>query len=309
VVLKPSSDGMACAEALASCFDLPPGVFQVLHGRGAAGARLADHPGVKALSFTGSTTVGQQLIATCAANGIAVQAEMGGSNAVVVLPDADLEAAATMVAGAAMAFAGQKCTATSRIVTVGVGVEFREAFVEAVRALRVGDPAEPDTVVGPVIGEEPRRSVIEAAEDARDRGGRILAGGREVDGEGWFVQPTVVDGVPSDGEMAREEVFGPVCAVFDARDDDEAVAIANSTRYGLVAALHTRDLDRALRISERLDAGMIRVNAPTTGVDFHAPFGGAAGSSYGPREQGRAAREFYTTTATVTVSPSRSDST
>jgi aldehyde dehydrogenase (NAD+) len=158
-------------------------------------------------------------------------------------------------------------------------------------------------VVGPVINEPARRAVVDAAEAAAATGGRLLAGGRAGDGDGWFVAPTLVDRVPPDAQVAQEEVFGPIAVVLPAADEDEAVAVANGVRYGLVTSVFTRDLDRALAVAARLDTGMIRVNAPTSGVDFHAPFGGEKDSSFGPREQGKVAREFYTSTRTITLLP------
>jgi aldehyde dehydrogenase (NAD+) len=228
---------------------------------------------------------------------------MGGLNASIVLPDADPERAATVVAGAAMGYAGQKCTATSRAIVVGDPGPFTEALVAAVRDLAVGDPAERSTVVGPVITEQAMRRVTEAAEAAAAAGGRVLTGGKTLDGKGWFVAPTLVDSLGPDARLAQEEVFGPIAVVLAVADEDEAVAVANGVPYGLVGSVFTRDLDRALGLAARLDTGMIRVNAPTSGVDFHAPFGGEKDSSFGPREQGKAARELYTSTRTVTVLP------
>jgi alpha-ketoglutaric semialdehyde dehydrogenase len=304
-VLKPSEESSATALMLAEILapHLPPDVFQVVLGAGETGRALTGHPGVAAVSFTGSVPAGHDVVARAAGRGARVQAEMGGQNASVVLADADFERAATAIAYAAMGYAGQKCTATSRAIVVGDPRPFTDALVAAVEGLAVGDPAEPATVVGPVINEPARRAVVEAAEEARAGGGRVLAGGRAGDGAGWFVAPTLVDRVPPGARVAQQEVFGPIAALLPAADDDQAVALANGVRYGLVSAVFTRDLDRALRMAARLDAGMIRVNAPTSGVDFHAPFGGEKDSSFGPREQGKAAREFYTSSRTITVLP------
>ncbi len=168
-----------------------------------------------------------------------------------------------------------------------------------------GDPAEASTVVGPVIDEGARQAVIEAANGARAIGGRVVTGGVAAGRKGWFVQPTLVDGISPEADLAQNEVFGPIAAVLPAKDVDEAVAIANGVSFGLSAAIFTTDLDRVLALTGRLEAGMVRVNAPTSGVDFYAPFGGVKGSSFGPREQGKAARDFYTWSQTVTVSPAR----
>jgi alpha-ketoglutaric semialdehyde dehydrogenase len=158
-------------------------------------------------------------------------------------------------------------------------------------------------VVGPVITEQARRRVVGAAEEAAAGGGRLLTGGKAGDGAGWFVAPTLVDGLGPDARLAQEEVFGPIAVVLAVADEDEAVRVANGVRYGLVGSVFTRDLDRALGLAARLDTGMIRVNAPTSGVDYLAPFGGEKDSSFGPREQGKAARDFYTSTRTITVLP------
>jgi aldehyde dehydrogenase (NAD+) len=301
VLLKPSPDATGLALRLAGLLAqaLPDGLFQVLAGGAGTGEALLDQ--VDCLSFTGSVVVGRQVAVAATERGIPSQAEMGGLNASIVLPDADPERAATVVAGAAMGYAGQKCTATSRAIVVGDPGPFTEALVAAVRELAVGDPAEKSTVVGPVITEQAMRRVAEAAEEAAAAGGRVLTGGKALNGKGWFVAPTLVDSLGPDARLAQEEVFGPIAVVLAVADEDQAVAVANGVRYGLVGSVFTRDLDRALGLAARLDTGMIRVNAPTSGVDFHAPFGGEKDSSFGPREQGKAARELYTSTRTVTV--------
>jgi aldehyde dehydrogenase (NAD+) len=257
------------------------------------------------MSFTGSVAVGRQVAVAATERGIPSQAEMGGLNASIVLADADPLRAATVIAGAAMGYAGQKCTATSRAIVVGDPGPFTDALVAAVDGLAIGDPAENTTVVGPVITDQARRRVVEAAEGAAASGGRLLTGGQASDGDGWFVAPTLVGGLGPEARLAQEEVFGPIAVVLAVADEDEAVRVANGVRYGLVGSVFTRDLDRALRLTERLDTGLIRVNAPTSGVDFLAPFGGEKDSSYGPREQGKAARDLYTSTRTITINPAQ----
>ena len=258
-----------------------------------------------AISFTGSVEVGRGVIAKATSRGLPVQAEMGGQNPSIILADADLGRAADAVASAAMSYAGQKCTATSRVIVVGDPANFTDALVAAVEKLPFGDPSDASTVAGPVIDDGARQAVLEAANGARRVGGRVVTGGTAADRKGWFVQPTLVEGISPQAELAQNEVFGPIAVLLPAPDVDEAVAIANGVPFGLSAAVFTTDLDRALAVSGRLAAGMVKVNAPTSGVDFYAPFGGIKGSSYGPREQGKAARDFYTWTQTVTVSPGR----
>jgi alpha-ketoglutaric semialdehyde dehydrogenase len=278
---------------------LPRDVFQLVLGH--AGRALADHPDVAAVSFTGSVPVGREVVARVAGRGGRVQAEMGGQNAAIVLADADFGRAAAAIAYAAMGYAGQKCTATSRVIVEDAAYEeFRPQLVDAIAGLGVVGPSEEKTLVGPVINEQARASALDAI--ARS-GGRVLAGGTALDAPGYYVAPTLVELDSPAGPLATEEVFAPVAALLRAPTPEAAAEIANGVRYGLVSSVFTSDLSRALLLTERLDAGMVRVNAPTAGVDFQAPFGGAKESSYGPREQGLAARDFYTETRTVTIVP------
>jgi alpha-ketoglutaric semialdehyde dehydrogenase len=302
-VLKPSSAAAATALLLHEIIapHLPDDVFQVLLGGAETARPLVDHPDVAAVSFTGSVLVGQDITSRVAARGGRVQAEMGGQNPSIVLADADLDRAATTIAYAAMGYAGQKCTATSRvIVEEAVYADFVDRLAGAVEALPVVDPAAEGTLVGPVIDAGSRLAALDAVAAS---GGQILTGGRPLDEAGYYLAPTLVELDRPAGPLASEEVFAPVAAVLSADTPARAVAIANAVRFGLVAAVFTSDLSRALRLSSHLDAGMIRVNAPTSGVDFHAPFGGAKESSYGPREQGLAARAFYTESRTVLIMP------
>ncbi len=302
-ILKPSSAAAATALLLHEIIApaLPDGVFQVLLGGAETARPLIEDPGVAAVSFTGSVPVGRDITARVAARGGKVQAEMGGQNASIVLADADLDRAASTIAYAAMGYAGQKCTATSRvIVEKAVYGEFRDRLASAVTSLQVQDPAADGTLVGPVIDEHARSSALAAVGGS---GGRVITGGTALDGPGYYLAPTLVELDSPAGPLATEEVFAPVAAVLSADSAEQAVEIANGVRFGLVAAVFTGDLGHALRLTGELDAGMIRVNAPTSGVDFHAPFGGAKESSYGPREQGLAARAFYTESRTVLITP------
>lgn len=301
VVLKPAPEATAVALRLAELLRdvLPDGLFTVVPGGAEEGAVLVGAADV--VSFTGSAAVGRAVAASAAARGVPVQAEMGGQNAAIVMADADLDAATAQIAAAAMGYAGQKCTATKRVITVGSPArqaDVAEAFTAAVIKLGYGDPADPGTAVGPVINETAREKVLAATQ-----GGRLLTGGHADRTDGWYVQPTIVTDLPDDHRLVCEEVFGPICAIQGAATADEAVALANGVRFGLSSAVYTRDLAAALDVSERLDTGLVKVNSPTAGVDFYLPFGGEKDSSYGSREQGKAAQEFYTSTHTVTIAP------
>jgi len=308
VVLKPAEAASRMASLLAetaAAAGLPPGVFNVLLGSGSViGDALLHHPSVAAVSFTGSSAIGARVAAAAAARNIRYQTEMGGKNVAIVLPDADLDVAASLVANGAMRFAGQKCTATSRVV---VDARVEEPFLKKLRAqveaLPLGPVTDPASAVGPMVSEEARQSVVKSIASSGLK--PIVGGGPSKEpafSRGFFLTPTVITGVDPDSPLAQEELFAPVAAVLRARDIDEAVALANRTRFGLSASLFTKDIKSALTYIQRIEAGLVRVNGDTTGVDPHAPFGGMKGSSSGSREQGPAAREFYTEIKTVQVS-------
>ena len=299
VVMKPSPEAIACAmfleETLAPHF--PKGLFMVAIGSGAdVGNAVVEHADV--ISFTGSTKVGRQIVAAAAARNVPVQAEMGGQNAAIVLADADHEKTAAIIANAAMAFAGQKCTATSRIIIVG-DQDFATPFVEAVRAMKKGDPADPSVAIGPLINEAARTSFRTAVDDAKAAGGQLLIG--DAPAEGLFVEPVVIDGLEADHPLSCNETFGPIVTLHRAATPEAAAAMANGVEYGLVTSIHGRDLNAVTQLLALLDTGLIKVNSPTSGVDFYAPFGGEKHSSYGMREQGLAALDFYSHTVTIAV--------
>lgn len=301
VVLKPAPHATATALFLGQLLArvLPPELLHVVPGEAATGravAAMAD-----CVSFTGSAEVGRQVVSTVAARGVPVQAEMGGQNAAVVFPDADPDRTAAHIVHGAFGYAGQKCTATRRIIVVGEHPELVDALINAVRALPVGDPADASTVVGPVVSEAAQHAVRSARDAVARDGGRVLAETGEPPAAGWFVPPALVDQLPADHELCREELFGPMCVLLHARDDADAIQLANAVRYGLVTGVHGRDLDRVLSFASEVDTGMVKVNSSTAGVDFYLPFGGAKDSGYGPREQGKAARDFYTRERTVAV--------
>ncbi|WP_369220788.1 aldehyde dehydrogenase [Streptomyces sp. R39] len=292
------------AEALVEA-GLPEGVLSLLLGNGALGGRLVGHPGVDAVTFTGSTSVGRSLIAACGRLARPVQTEMGGKNAAVVLADADLELAAGEVLAGAFRSAGQKCTATSRLVVQEpVADKFLTLLTERVSALRVGDPLAEGTEMGPLVSPQARDEIHKAVADGvARRGTDLLTGGRTYDDDrmaGAYLQPTMVE-LAGEDPLWREELFGPVLSVRRARDLDEALALAEDSEFGLSAAVFTDDLRAVTAATERLDVGVLHINSETAGADPHVPFGGSKQSGYGPKEQGRAAREFFTRTRTVYV--------
>ena len=304
VLLKPASPAVGCGAALAELFEatLPAAVAQLLPGGRETAEALIDHPGVDCISFTGSEAVGRSVIERAGRRALPVQAEMGGQNPSIVLADANLERAATTIAGAAMGYAGQKCTATSRIVVERPVLErFVPLLLRAVADLSFGDPTELATDIGPVISNDSMRDAETAVDAARERGGRLLTGGEAPAGPGSFMPPTLVELAGPNDPLAQEEVFAPVAGVVAADGVDEALEIANGVRFGLSAAVFTRDLTNAARAIDALEAGLVRINQSTAGVDLHAPFGGVKGSSFGPREQGRAGREFFSITRTISI--------
>jgi acyl-CoA reductase-like NAD-dependent aldehyde dehydrogenase len=303
VVLKPTPDAPACAELLERIFNahLPEHLFTVVHGDAETGRALVD--GGDVVSFTGSDRVGRSVAAQAGRRAIPAQCEMGDQNAAIVLDDADPAHTKAVVAGAAMGFAGQKCTATRRVIVVGGNDEFVEALVETVSELRPGAPEVPATTVGPVISETARHEVLGSIALGRSTGGRVVVGGGATADEGWLVAPTLMDGLSPEHSLAQEETFGPLATILHARDAEAAVRMANGVRFGLVTSVHGRDLDRLLATATAIDTGLIKINAPTTGVDFYAPFGGEKDSSYGLREQGLDALAFYSSTRTVTIAP------
>ena len=297
VVLKPSTEAMACARALESLLAeaLPAHLFTVTTSR-----EVTAHADV--ISFTGSNEVGQLVAMAAASRGVPVQAELGGQNAAIVMPDAEPRRAAAHIVSGAMWFAGQKCTATRRVIIVGANPEFEAELISAVRSLQVGDPREASNLVGPLINEAAVATFTQAVEQARAIGAEVVTGGERLPRPGYFVNPTVLRGVPADHPLSCQEVFGPLVTLHYATDLEHAIALSNSVEYGLVSAIHSNDQAAIGKFIAETDTGMIKVNAPTAGVDFYAPFGGEKESSIGGREQGLAALDFYSTTRTITYS-------
>lgn len=284
--------------------ELPEGVVNLLLGSGPiVGDALLDDDRVRAISFTGSAKVGRHLAIRCAERGIKFQGEMGGKNVAIVLPDADLDLAAKWVASGAMRFAGQKCTATSRVVVdAAVRSAFRDKLAGAIASLRVGDPAEVETAVGPVISAESKQRIEEIVSRAESEALISCEVPQALHKDGHFVAPQVHAVAGPSAEICQTELFGPVLVELTAHGLDEAIELANQSEYGLSASLFTNDLGAAMQYVSRIEAGMVRVNADTTGVDPHAPFGGVKGSSTHSREQGPVAVDFYSEVKTVQIS-------
>lgn len=305
VVWKPSPVTPLLAVRLADVLaeaGLPDGVLNLVLGGGDVGERLLAAAQIRACSFTGSTTVGRAVMAAGAQHGVKTQAEMGGVNVAVVLADADLDLAADAVVAGATGSTGQKCTATSRVVVdEAVHDDLLERVLERCDRHVIGDPLEPDTTLGPLATAAQRQGIADALDHALRSGAHVVRDGREreLPPDGWFVGPSVVRGVGPDHPLCTEEVFGPVLAVSVARDRDDAFAQADAGRFGLTTSVFTRDLSSALAATEELEVGIVHVNSETTGAEPHVPFGGVRSSGAGGREQGRAARDFYTETRTI----------
>jgi alpha-ketoglutaric semialdehyde dehydrogenase len=287
---------------------LPEGVLNLVVGKGSEiGEVLTTHEAVDAITFTGSNAVGRALQAKAVERGKKVQLELGGKNPAVVLADADLGLAAEHVARGAFLSAGQKCTATSRvIVEATVLTELQERLVGLAEGWKLGDPLESDTRVGPLVSEDQLKTVTDYLEIGASEGGKAVAGGSRASdlGDGYYVRPTVLADVDPQSRVAREEIFGPVAALLSAGSYEEAVALANDTPYGLSASVFTNDLSKALRFANDIRAGVVKINQESAGVEFQVPFGGMKESSSGSREQGKAASEFFTQWKTVYVDPS-----
>ncbi|WP_127596076.1 aldehyde dehydrogenase family protein [Nitratireductor alexandrii] len=310
VVWKPANQTPASAWALAEIFsrqDIPAGLFNLVMGSGGSvGGRLAAHPQVNAISFTGSVEVGRQVAAAAISNLTKLQMEMGSKNPLLVMEDADLDIAAALAVSGAFGGTGQKCTASSRlIVHEAVHDDFVERCVARARALEVGHALEPKTEIGPVVSAQQLDSNLDYVALARSAGCELVTGGGRLERAtpGFFMEPTLFTGTRNDMRVNQEEMFGPIACVIPASGFEEAVAIANDTRYGLTAGIVTRSIAYATEFRRRSRSGCVMVNLPTAGTDYHVPFGGMKMSSYGPREQGAYAAEFYTTVKTAYIQP------
>lgn len=301
VIWKPANQTPASAVALTQIIarqDLPQGLFNLVMGPGhTVGQALAESRAVDAISFTGSVPVGRGIAQAAIANMTKLQMEMGSKNPMVVMDDCDLDLAVAHAANAAFGGTGQKCTAASRLI---VHERIHDAFVEklvaAAQALKVGNALEAGTQIGPVVSAGQLASNLDYIQTGRTEGAELLCGGTRLERatEGYFMSPAVFANTRNDMTINREEMFAPITCVIRAADYDEALHIANDTEFGLTAGIMTRDLARATHFRRHARAGCVMVNLPTAGTDYHVPFGGRGASSYGPREQGRHAEEFYT---------------
>ena len=312
VVFKPAELVPATAHALSQVIieaKLPAGVFNLVIGKGAVvGEAMIKHPDVAGISFTGSVATGRRV----AGNAVGarpmkkVQLEMGGKNPMVVLDDADLAVAVECAVNGAFFSTGQRCTASSRlIVTSGIHDKFVAAMTERMQGLVIDDALKAGTQIGPVVDQSQLNQNLSYLKIGQEEGAKLVCGGELLTREtpGFYMAPALFTEVGPNMRVAREEIFGPVATIQRVKDYDEALSSANDTEFGLSAGICTTSLKYASHFKRNAEAGMVMVNLPTAGVDYHVPFGGRKGSSYGPREQGRYAAEFYTTVKTSSTLP------
>jgi acyl-CoA reductase-like NAD-dependent aldehyde dehydrogenase len=312
VVFKPAEIVPGSAHALSEIIarsGIPAGVFNLVMGPGSVvGKAMLEHPDVAAISFTGSVGTGRNIAQACVASNPLkkFQLEMGGKNPLVVLDDADVKVAVEAAVNGAFFSTGQRCTASSRlIVTQGIHDRFVDALTERAKGLVVDDAVKSGTHMGPVVDQNQLDQDVRYIKIGKDEGATLHWGGEILnrDTPGFYLQPAIFTGASNTMRIAREEIFGPVASIIRAKDYDEALAISNDTEFGLAAGICTTSLKYSSHFKRNSEAGMVMVNLPTAGVDYHVPFGGRKGSSYGAREQGSYAREFYTMVKTAYTYP------
>jgi acyl-CoA reductase-like NAD-dependent aldehyde dehydrogenase len=310
VLFKPADLVPGSAHALAEIIvraGAPKGVFNLVMGRGSVvGQTMLEHKGIDAITFTGSVATGRKVAAACAERMRKFQLEMGGKNPLIVLDDADLKNAVECAVNGAFFSTGQRCTASSRlIVTKGIYPRFAEAMVERMKGLVVDDALKAGTHIGPVVDQNQLDQDLTYLSVGADEGAKLAIGGERVQRAtpGFYMNPALFTDADNSMRIAREEIFGPVTAMIPARDYEHALALANDTEFGLCAGICTTSLKYASHFKRNIEAGMAMVNVPTAGVDYHVPFGGRKGSSFGSREQGRYAVEFYTIVKTAYTLP------
>lgn len=310
VVFKPAQETAVTAALVVECFQeagIPAGVINMVTGEGSViGQAMADHPDINGLTFTGSNGVGKRVGQSALARGAKYQLEMGGKNPVIVAHDADLDQAVEATVSGGLRSTGQKCTATSRVIVHSDIYEaFKEKLLAKIATIRIGPGLDAETWMGPCASENQYRTVLTYLAKAIEEGGTLLCGGGTGKGSGleagFFIEPTVFEHISSSMTIAQEEIFGPVLALIQVDSMEEAIQIANDVKYGLSASIFTRDISAMLTFMNDIDAGLVRINAESAGVELQAPFGGMKFSSSGSREQGQAAIEFYSEIKTVFV--------
>ncbi|AIC28509.1 MULTISPECIES: aldehyde dehydrogenase family protein [Rhizobium] len=306
IVFKPAELVPACSWAIVDILNragLPKGVLNLVMGKGSVvGQAMLESPDVAGITFTGSTGTGRRVAAASIEHNRKFQLEMGGKNPMVVLDDADLSVAVEAAANSGFFSTGQRCTASSRlIVTEGIHDKFVAALTEKLKTLVVDNALKAGTHIGPVVDERQLKTDTDYIEIGKKEGAKLAFGGEVISREtpGFYLQPTLFTEATNQMRISREEIFGPVVSVIRVKDYDEALATANDTPFGLSAGIATTSLKHATHFKRNAEAGMVMVNLPTAGVDFHVPFGGRKGSSYGPREQGKYASEFFTVVKTA----------
>lgn len=306
VVFKPSEETPATGAAFVQCFEeagLPPGVLNIVHGASEAGTALVNHPGVRVISFTGSTETGLKVYTAAASVGKKVCLEMGGKNAIIVMDDANLDLAVKAVTWSAYGTTGQRCTATSRlIVQKGIRNELLEALREKAQSLKVGYGLEAGNEVGPIVNQTSLEKVERYVEIGKAEGARVVTGGSRADvGQGYFYQPTLFADVTPEMRIAREEIFGPVLSAIEVSSLEEAIEVNNSVIYGLSSSIFTENVNAAFRAIRDLTTGIVYINHGTTGAEIQFPFGGTRGTGNGMREAGLTALDSFTEWKSVYV--------
>src|SRR5690606_404021 len=302
VVWKPSVEAALTGKLLGELFEragFPKSVVNVVQGRGSkVGQVLLEAPEVKAITFTGSNGVGQSILNTAGSTNKKIQLELGGKNAAIILADADLKSAAKLTIEGAMKQTGQRCTATSRVyIEQAVYEEVLALLIEETKKIEVG------VTMGPVVSQGQYENILAAIEKAKSEGAELIYGGEPApnETEGYYIQPTIFKNVTHEMAIAREEIFGPVLAVVKVKDYEEAIQLSNDSEFGLSASIYTENIQKAFDFIKRSEVGLVQVNDETGGAEPQAPFGGVKNSSTGAREQGQAAKEFFTTMKTVTI--------
>lgn len=310
IVFKPATEAAVTAAKVVECFakaGFPDGVINFITGSGSiVGQGLIDHPLLNGITFTGSESIGANVAKSAAARGIKFQLEMGGKNPVIVTKDANLEQAVEGVISGAFRSTGQKCTATSRVIVEhSIYDRFKEVLIQKAKEIKVGNGLNGDIWMGPCANEGQFNTVKDYIQIGKKEGATLIFGGQELSGgeyeNGFYLTPTIFEDVDSKMTIAQEEIFGPVIGLIKVDSLEEAIDIANDSKYGLSASIYTTNIATLLEFIDEMDAGLVRINAESAGVELQAPFGGMKASSTGSREQGEAAKEFYTSIKTVFI--------